>query len=169
MTKIISNLFLGKLIESIVKQDFCLLVFFSICDRYFLSVAFDYGDINKKMVCRRHIIAYFFSSLTGCYDITIIVYCLNKSFISFFFFLSISFIVINTVYFSVVRMVLFLRVFMSYLCFVFFSCYILPLSFSLLIVFSISRLEKRKCLRKKKHFVLRLTSICTVFVLFNED
>jgi hypothetical protein len=86
MTKIISNLFLGKLIESIVKQDFCLLVFFSICDRYFLSVAFDYGDINKKMVCRRHIIAYFFSSLTGCYDITIIVHCLNKSFISFFFF-----------------------------------------------------------------------------------
>lgn len=36
-------------------------------------MAFDDGDINNKMVCRRHIIACLFFPLSSCYDKVIIV------------------------------------------------------------------------------------------------
>ena len=47
-----------------------------VIDAFFVLLPLDHGDINKKMVCRRSMIArdsFVFSSQTGCYDRTSIV------------------------------------------------------------------------------------------------
>jgi hypothetical protein len=124
--------------------------------------------LKLKMVCHRHNVARFFFLISGCYGITTIVYCLNKIFLSS--------IIINTVYFSVIRMCS--SLFFSFCVFTlillfFFSCYILPLSSCPLIVFFncslISPVEKNEKRTRQKKLVLRLTFICIIFILFNGD
>ena len=75
----------------------------SICDRCFWSflfLAFDHGDINKKMVCRRSMIArisFVVSSQTGCYDRTPIVCVCVCLFVVFSSSFSLLFIVVSIV------------------------------------------------------------------------